>query len=203
MTQGQRSLERTAQGLGKLPALIVVDMINGFTDPSCPLGSEADDVVAANAALMDIFHQRGWPVVLTTVIYRNDTDAQVFRARLPALNLLTPDSHWIAFDPRLPILGTDWCIEKTHASAFHGTNLHAQLQTAGVDSVVVTGLTTSGCVRASAVDALQYNYKVVVPKDAVGDRNSDAHAANLYDLNAKYADVLSLTETLGLLRDLL
>lgn len=202
MTHSQRALERSAQGLGQRPALIIVDVINGFTDPKCPLGSEADEVVAANVALMQVFHEREWPVALTTVIYRNDSDARVFRDRLPALNLLTPDSHWVEFDARLPLQQSDWRIEKTHASAFHRTSLHAQLQKAEVDSVVVTGLTTSGCVRASAVDALQYNYKVVVPKEAVGDRNSDAHAANLFDLNAKYADVLSLTDTLRLLGSL-
>jgi len=199
MTEHQRSLERSAQGLGRRPALIVVDVINGFTDPVCPLGSEADEVVAANVALMQVFHEHGWPVALTTVIYRCESEARVFRNRLPALNLLTPDSHWVAFDPRLPVRQSDWLIEKIHASAFHGTSLHEQLQEAQIDSLVVTGLTTSGCVRASAVDGLQNNYKVVVPIEAVGDRDANAHSANLYDLNAKYADVLTLKDTLALL----
>ena len=199
MKQGQGALERSPQGLGRRPALIIVDVINGFTDPACPLGSQADSVVAANATLIERFHEHTWPVALTTVIYRRESDARVFRDRLPALNLLTPGSPWIEFDSRLPIHNSDWRIEKTHASAFHGTDLNARLQAAHVDSVVVTGLTTSGCVRASAVDALQYNYKVVVPIEAVGDRNTAAHEANLYDLNAKYADVLSLEDTLNLL----
>lgn len=198
----KRTLQRNPQGLGKRPALIIVDVINGFTDPTCPLGSQADKVVSANAALIERFHDRMWPVALTTVIYRKESDARVFRDRLPALNVLTPDSRWVEFDPRLPINTADWRIEKTHASAFHGTDLHRRLQAADVDSVVVTGLTTSGCVRASAVDALQYNYKVVVPIEAVGDRNISAHEANLYDLNAKYADVLSLEDTFSLLDDL-
>lgn len=202
MAQAQGNLERNSQGLGKRPALIVVDVINGFTDPSCPLGSQADSVVSANVSLIERFHEHGWPVALTTVIYRKESDARVFRDRLPALDVLTPDSHWVEFDPRLPITTTDWHIEKTHASAFHGTDLHTRLQAADVDSVIVTGLTTSGCVRASAVDALQYNYKVVVPIEAVGDRNATAHEANLHDLNAKYADVLSLEDTFNLLKGL-
>ncbi len=197
-----RTLERASQGMGKKPALIVVDVIKGFTDINCPLGSEATEVVAANCTLMELFHERGWPVALTSVVYRHDHEATVFRARLPALNLLTPDQPWIQFDDRLPVTSSDWRIEKHHASAFHGTNLDEMLQIAEVDSVVVTGLTTSGCVRATAVDALQYNYRVVVPREAVGDRSTAAHEANLFDLNAKYSDVLPLDEALALLESL-
>ncbi|MEY2908027.1 MAG: hypothetical protein RLZZ602_550 [Pseudomonadota bacterium] len=194
-----RNLESSAQGLGAKPALLVIDIVEGFTDPECPLGSDADEVVEANCRLIDAFHLYGFPVILTTVIYHSAGQATVFRARIPALNLLTTDSHWVAFDKRLPITPDDFVVEKTHASGFHGTNLNEQLRALDVDSVVVTGLTTSGCVRATAVDALQYNYKVVVPIEAVGDRNIAAHRANLFDLNAKYADVLPLAEVLDAL----
>jgi nicotinamidase-related amidase len=146
---------------------------------------------------MTAFHERQLPVVLTTVVYRDDLAASVFRARLPALNVLTPDSHWVAFDPRLPRIDRDHCVEKTHASAFHGTELDDWLRGEGVDSLVVTGLTTSGCVRATAVDGLQYNYRVFVPREACGDRDLSAHEANLYDLNAKYADVVTVDEVLA------
>jgi nicotinamidase-related amidase len=193
-------LQRQSLTLGSRPALVVVDMINGFTHIESPLGSEADDVVEANATLIRAFHARQLPVVFTTVVYHHDAQASVFRARLPALNILTPDSNWVQVDPRLPKADTDLLIEKTHASAFHDTNLQTQLQALGVDSLVVTGLTTSGCVRATAVDGLQYNYPVVVPREAVGDRNAAAHTANLHDLHAKYVDVLSLSETLTLLQ---
>jgi maleamate amidohydrolase len=194
-----RTLQHHLQGLGARPALIVVDVVKGFTDPTCPLGSRADTVVAANCQLMDAFHTKGLPVVLSTVIYRDPDHASVFRSRLPDLNLLTPDSHWVEFDPRLPIENSDIRLEKRHASCFHGTDLDDTLQSLHVDSLVITGLTTSGCVRATAVDGLQNNYRVVVPKEAVGDRNPDAHQANLFDLNAKYADVLSLEEVLATL----
>ncbi len=196
----KRVLQRQSIGLGQKPALIVVDVVKGFTDPACPLGSEADDVVTANCVLMDFFHQQQLPVILTTVIYRDASQASVFRARMPALNLLTPESDWVRFDERLPQIASDVVLEKRHASAFHGTDLDARLRELGVDSLVVTGLTTSGCVRATAVDGLQNNFPVVVPIEAAGDRDSDAHKANLYDLNAKYVDVLSLAETLALLR---
>ena len=195
----RKALDRVSGGLGSKPALIVVDVVRGFTDPSCPLGSEADEVVDANVRLMNAFHEVNLPVVLTTVIYRDDQQASVFRARIPALNLLTPESEWVLFDSRLPVAPGDLQLEKRHASSFHGTELDEWLRNQEVDSVVVTGLTTSGCVRATAVDGLQNNYRVVVPREACGDRDEQAHEANLYDLNAKYADVLSLKDTLALL----
>jgi len=192
----RNALERVDGGMGQRPALIVVDVVVGFTDPACPLGSEADAVVQANVDLMNAFHQAQMPVVLTTVVYHNEEQASVFRARVPALNLLTPDSQWVQFDPRLPIVETDLQLEKRHASSFHGTDLNNWLRANHVDTVVVTGLTTSGCVRATAVDGLQNNYRVLVPREACGDRDEQAHEANLYDLNAKYADVVSLREVL-------
>jgi nicotinamidase-related amidase len=195
----RQALARVDGGMGSHPALIVVDVVVGFTDPSCPLGSDAESVVYANVQLMNAFHQAQLPVVLTTVIYRNDHEASVFRARIPALNLLTPESHWVKFDPRLPIAGDDLQLEKRHASSFHGTALDQWLTDRNVDSVVVTGLTTSGCVRATAVDGLQNNYRVVVPREACGDRDPTAHEANLYDLNAKYADVVPLDSVLAAL----
>ena len=192
----RKALDRIAGGMGQHPALIVVDVLVGFTDPACPLGSEADAVVAANVELMSAFHRADLPVVLTTVIYRNAEQASVFRARVPALNLLTPDSEWVKFDPRLPIAPSDLQLEKRHASGFHGTDLDDWLKAKGVDSVVVTGLTTNGCVRATAVDRLQNNHRVLVPQEASGDRDEQAHQTNLYDLNVKYADVVSAADVL-------
>jgi nicotinamidase-related amidase len=193
----RKALNRIAGGMGNHPALVIVDVVVGFTDPECPLGSEADAVVAANTELMNAFHQASLPVVLTTVIYRSEAQATVFRARVPALNLLTPESKWVKFDPRLPIAPSDLQLEKRHASGFHGTELDDWLKAKKVDSVVVTGLTTSGCVRATAVDGLQNNYRVLVPREACGDRDEQAHEANLYDLNAKYADVVSVADILA------
>lgn len=192
-------LERNSLGLGRKPALVVVDMINGFTDPACPLGCACPEVVAANATLLREFHSCGLPVYFTTVVYHSDDQATVFRSRIEALNLLTPDSTWVQVDPRLDRQPGDELIEKQWASAFHKTDLDQHLRDRGVDSLVVTGLTTSGCVRATAVDGLQYDYRVVVPREAVGDRNEDAHAANLHDLHAKYADVVSVAEVIAAL----
>ncbi len=187
-------------GLGKRPALVLVDVIKGFTDPACPLGSEADSVVAACRQLLDVFRGNGLPVFFTTVVYRDEAQARVFRQRLPALNVLEPESEWVKIDPRLAPLNSEPVIEKQWASGFFKTDLAKQLETAGADSVVIGGLTTSGCVRATAVDALQHDFRVVIVREATGDRNSAAHESNLFDLQAKYADVLALNDVLETIR---
>jgi len=186
-------LQRQYLGLGHKPALLVVDMIYGFTDPAGPLGSESDEVVKANQRLLAAFRRLELPVFFTTVIYRNPQQARVFRERVPALNTLVPDSHWVQIDARLGRKDSEPLVEKQWASGFFSTDLHAQLTALQVDSLVVSGLTTSGCVRATAVDGLQHDYRVVVPREAVADRNQAAHEANLFDLHAKYADVLDLS----------
>ena len=193
-------LERNSLGLGHKPALLVVDMIKGFIDARWPLGYSCPDVVAANSRLLHEFHHLGLPVYFTTVIYHHADQAAVFRHRIDALNVLQPGSEWVQVDDRLARLPGDVLIEKQWASAFFKTDLDTQLREQQVDSLVVTGLTTSGCVRATAVDGLQYDYRVLIPREAVGDRNSAAHAANLFDLHAKYADVESLADVLTALR---
>lgn len=189
-------LARSSIGLGQRPALVLVDLINGFTDPACPLGSEAGAVVQANARLLAAFRQARLPVFFTTVVYRDASQARVFRQRISALNQLVPDSSWVRVDERLAPQEGEPLIEKQWASSFFGTDLAARLRAVQADSLVVTGLTTSGCVRATVVDGLQHDFPVVVPREAVGDRNAQAHAANLHDMHAKYADVQSLEDVL-------
>lgn len=196
------NLDRNSLGLGQRPALLLVDMINGFTSAECPLGTDCPDVVESNRVLLRRFRQLGLPVVFTTVLYREEQQARVFRQRIPHLNLLTPDSYWVQVDPRLTPVAGEPLLEKQWASSFHRTGLDEYLRGQGVDSLVVTGLTTSGCVRATVVDGLQYDYPVVVPREAVGDRNPDAHAANLFDMHAKYADVAAVEEVLQMLSQL-
>ena len=193
-------LEREDLGLGARPGLILVDMICGFTDPECPLGTACPGVIEANQRLLAAFRSKRLPVFFTAVIYHSEDQAPVFRNRLPALNVLQPGSKWVQVDPRLGIQPDETLIEKQWASGFHKTDLDEALRAADVDSLVVTGLTTSGCVRATAVDGLQYNYRVVVASDAVGDRNQESHEANLVDLNAKYADVKTSLEIIDLLQ---
>lgn len=185
-------LDKTSVALGSRPALILVDMMLGFTDPACPLGSESDGVVAANKALLDTFRQKSLPIFFTKVVYDTPDQGMMFRAKVPALNLLQRGSQWTDINPTLAPKPGEVLIEKHYASGFFGTDLQTQLLASGADSLVVTGLTTSGCVRATSVDGLQHGWRVVIVEDAVGDRNANAHAANLHDFNAKYGDVLSL-----------
>ncbi|MGK2926846.1 MAG: isochorismatase family protein [Lysobacterales bacterium] len=196
------NLDRNSQGLGRRPALLLVDMIVGFTDPASALGCETDSVVAANRELLAVFRAKHLPVAYTTVVYRDDNEARLFRDRLPALEALKPGSRWVEIDPRLAPRPGEPVLEKQWASGFFKTGLDEFLRGESVDSLVVTGLTTSGCVRATAVDGLQHDYRVVVPREAVGDRNEEAHRANLFDLDAKYADVLDLAQILPMLEDL-
>jgi len=192
-------LQRHSLGLGERPALVLVDVIKGFTDPACALGSEADAVVDACAQLLSAFRRRRLPVFFTTVVYRDASQAQVFRQRLPALNALQAGSEWVRIDPRVTPEEGEGIVEKQWASGFFKTDLVERLRAAGADSIVIGGLTTSGCVRATVVDGLQYDYRVVVAREATGDRNLTAHESNLFDLEAKYADVLDLKSVLSLL----
>ena len=190
------NLQRQSLGLGKRPALILVDVINGFTNPACPLGSESDSVVGACKSLLEVFRKRQLPVFFTTVVYHHDSQARVFRQRVPALNVLEPDSEWVKVDPRVAPVDDEIVIEKQWASGFFDTDLKKRLLDAGADSIVIGGLTTSGCVRATAVDGLQNDYRVVIAKEATGDRNLAAHESNLFDLQAKYVDVMALDDVI-------
>ena len=188
-----QNLDKNTLGLTSHPALVVVDMIRGFTDPQCPLGTHCPEVVSANLQLLQAFRHKGLPIFFTTVVYHHTHQAAVFRRKVPALNVLQAESLWVDVDPQLGRRDSEPLIEKQWASAFHKTDLEQQLKSLGVDSIVVTGLTTSGCVRATAVDGLQNELQVVIAEEAVGDGNQQAHSANLFDLNAKYADVQSVS----------
>ncbi|WGL16831.1 isochorismatase family protein [Microbulbifer bruguierae] len=189
-------LKRNSLGIGERPALLLVDMINGFTNPECPLGTHCPEVIQANQQLLNAFRARCLPIFFTTVVYRDTAQARVFRERIPHLEWLQAESPWVEVDAHLAMQAGEILIEKQWPSAFFRTDLAAHIASEGVDSIVVTGLTTSGCVRASVVDALQHDLRVVVAEEAVGDRNPDAHRANLFDMHAKYADVEKLASVL-------
>lgn len=186
-------------GIGERPALVVVDVNRGFTDPASPLVCDLDACVAAIARLLDAFRRAGLPVIFTTVCYDDfgKQAAAVFLEKIPALAVLEPGSEWVEIDPRIAPAEGEPVLSKYFASAFFGTTLPALLASAGADTVVVTGASTSGCVRATALDAMQHGYRSVVPREAVGDRNPAAHEANLYDLDTKYADVVSVEDVLS------
>jgi maleamate amidohydrolase len=185
-------------GFGHRPALIVVDMTLGFTDPESPLGSDLDGPVEAIQKLLEAARQAEIPVVFTTVAYRESDKltAAAFIDKVPALLTLEAGSRWAKIDPRIAPRTEEPILNKLFASGFFGTGLSSLLTAAGVDTLIVTGASTSGCVRATVVDALQYGFRPVVPREAVGDRNPDAHKANLYDVDSKYGDVVSVEEIL-------
>jgi maleamate amidohydrolase len=190
-------------GFGRRPALVVVDLCLGFTDRESPLACELDGVVESVGRLLAAARRSGAPVVFTTVAYDEAARrrAAVFIEKVPALLTLEAGSRWTEIDPRLAPLPGEPVLTKLHASAFFETDLPQLLEEAGCDSVVVVGASTSGCVRATAVDALQHGYRAVVPREAVGDRNAAAHEANLYDIDAKYGDVVPLAEVLARLEE--
>jgi maleamate amidohydrolase len=187
------------QGAGSKPAVVVVDFIEGFTNPGSRLACEADAAVEATARLLDVARAASVPVLFTTVCYTDDDleRAAMFVAKAPALATLRPGSPWVEVDARLERRPDEPVLVKLFASAFFGTPLDEQLRAAGCDTVIVTGASTSGCVRATAVDALQHGYRVLVPREAVADRAPDAHAGSLLDIDAKYGDVVSVDEAIA------
>jgi maleamate amidohydrolase len=189
-------------GAGTRPALVVVDLVNGFTDRKSPLWCDADEAVAATARLLDTARAASAPVAFPTVQY-DEAGARVARAfiaKVPALRTLAAGTRWPAVDGRIAPRDGEPVLLKLFASAFFGTPLAAMLAAHGVDTVVVAGASTSGCVRATVVDALQHGYRVVVAREAVADRQAGPHEAALFDIDAKYGDVVGLDEAEALLR---
>ena len=178
-------------GFGERPALVVVDLIEAFTDPSSNLGSDVDDVVERTARLLAAFRDADLPRYFTTVAYEESYgDAGVFVEKVPALRELRLGTDRVAVDERVEPEDDERVVLKKYASAFFGTDLQTELTTDRVDTLVLAGVTTSGCIRATAVDSLQHGYRTVVPADAVGDRAEGPHRANLFDIDAKYGDVV-------------
>ncbi len=187
-------------GFGRKPAVLVVDFIIGFTDPESPLASELGAELEATLTLLDAARTTKVPVIFTTTAYdENMEDAGIFPLKVPSLAQLIRGTRWVDIDPHLRRRPSEPVIEKKYASAFFGTSLASTLTAEGIDTLVITGCTTSGCVRASVVDALQNGFRAIVPRECVGDRSPEQHAANLVDMDGKYGDVVDLAEVLAYL----
>ncbi|SEP14202.1 Nicotinamidase-related amidase [Halogranum amylolyticum] len=179
-------------GLGDQPALLVIDLINAFTDPTTKLGSDVSGVLEQTARLLTAFREHDCPRYFTTVAFEESYgDAGRFIEKVPALRELRLGTDAVEVDDRVAPEGDERVILKKYASAFFGTDLATELTTHRVDTLVLAGVTTSGCVRATAVDSLQHGYRTIVPADAVGDRADGPHQANLFDIDAKYGDVVT------------
>jgi maleamate amidohydrolase len=188
---------------GKSPAVLVVDFSRGFTDPACSLGADLTPEVAATRRLLDAARERSLPVIFTTIGFEaNLKDGSLWLKKAPALAELQVGGKWVEIDERLGRRRDETVILKKGASAFFGTNLPSILVSQGVDTVLLCGATTSGCIRATAVDLLQYGYPTLVPQECVGDRARAPHEANLVDIQAKYADVVPLESVLRYVTEL-
>jgi maleamate amidohydrolase len=188
-----------AAGFGERPAVVVVDLSLGFTDPSSPLACDLEEVLVHTASLLDVARQAGAPVFFTTVVYDEvgEAAAAVFLRKVPALGVLRPGSRWVEIDPRLGRLPSEPVIGKAGASAFFGVPFAALL--AGRDTLIVCGASTSGCVRATVVDAMQHGFSPIVPRECVGDRSPRAHSQALDDIEGRYGDVRGVEEVIAAL----
>jgi maleamate amidohydrolase len=188
-------------GFGKWPAVVVVDFILGFTDRSSPLSGNLELPLTETIRILNQARQHSIPVFFTTVEYEeNLKDGGLFLKKVPSLKWLVRGSRWVELDPRLARRPEEILLRKKYASAFFGTAFASLLSVAAVDTLIITGCTTSGCIRATAVDALQYGLHAIVPAEAVGDRAQLPHEANLFDIDAKYGDVVSVDQVLRYLR---
>ncbi len=193
--------EPTPLGAGTRPALLVVDFIEGFTSSQSPFGGPWDEAIAHTAELLRDAHRSSIPAIFTTVEFDPpDVHNNLLIRKAPAVAALARGSHWANIDQRLPRHATDLVISKKHGSAFFGTDLAARLQAMQIDTLLIAGCVTSGCVRASAVDAAQYGFRPLVVREAVGDRSPLAHEANLMDIAARYGDVVSMGQAVSYLQ---
>jgi maleamate amidohydrolase len=188
-------------GFGERPALMVIDMLKAFTDEKATLGANLDEQIAAIIPLLAAAHDGGLLVIFSTVRYDDADlkDAGIWALKQKGVMTLRADGHGWEVDSRLDFRKTDTLLFKKYASCFFGTDLVPRLLAHRVDTLIMTGGTTSGCVRATAVDACQNGFRPIVVREAVGDRSTAAHAQSLFDLDAKYADVVSHHDALAYL----
>jgi nicotinamidase-related amidase len=184
-----------SSGVGERPAVVVVDVSRAFTSSAYGVGEDNPPAVPRIAELLRHARAARVPVVFTTIAYEPDEDGASFGAKVPALReLRTDDPAAVEIDPLLERRADELVLVKKFPSAFFGTHLASHLVQRGVDTVIVIGCSTSGCVRATVVDAVSYGFRVVVPQECVFDRAEEPHRANLFDIRSKYADVLSADE---------
>jgi len=188
-------------GFGDSPALILVDFVQAYFEESCPLFADVDDALASALRVRDAARSAELPVIYTNVVYqKGGADGGVFYRKAPVLENFVagnPMGNWPA--GMVPADG-ELVVSKQYPSAFFGTRLADNLRELGIDTLIITGLTTSGCVRATCVDAMSSGFVPIVVADACGDRHEAPHKANLFDMNAKYADVVSEEDVLSYLK---
>lgn len=190
-------------GWGRCPALLVVDFSAGFTDSTSPLGADMSREIAETVRVLEVARRAGISIYFSTISYDEEGagDAGLWAAKIRTLGSLRTGSPGVEIDPRLGRREDEPVIVKKFASVFFGTGFVDQLRGAEVDTLVVTGCTTSGCVRATVVDAMQNGFRPMIVREAVADRLPGAHDQSLIDMDAKYGDVVSVDETLEYLSE--
>jgi len=183
-------------GFGKKCAVIVIDFMKAYTTPGKPLYHQGIvDAVDASVSLLETARATNTPIIHARVMYNpSGIDGGMFVKKIPTLRTLVEGEPMAEFDPKMAPRDDELVIVKNYASAFFGTSLTSALCALGVDTVILIGCSTSGCVRATAVDAIQYGFRPIVPEECVGDRHEGPHDAAMFDMNAKYADVLPKSE---------
>ncbi|MCO5205042.1 MAG: isochorismatase family protein [Anaerolineae bacterium] len=188
-------------GFGRKPVILVVDFIRAYTTLDSPLF--AADVVVAVAATVDLLtraRNKGIPVIYTQVLYSaSGRDGGIFVQKVPVLRMLVSGEPLAEIVPELSPQPADVIIVKQYASAFFGTSLAAMLTSMGIDTIILAGCSTSGCIRATAVDGMQHGFRVVIPRECVGDRHRAPHESNLFDIDSKYGDVVAKADVLAYL----
>lgn len=207
MTQANDIQTYARQGFGaqlelKGPVgLLIVDFVNGFADPAVFGGGNINQAIANTVPLLEQARARGWVVAHSRIVYSDDgADNNIFSLKIPSMLTLKEQAHNSAIVPELTPAPGELVVRKTGPSAFFGTALAAWLAQRGVQTLVVAGAVTSGCVRASVVDAMQYGFSPLVLSDCVGDRALAPHDANLFDMEQKYATVMKRDEALAALQ---
>lgn len=186
-------------GFGEKPCVLVIDFIRAYTTRGAAFfGQGVVDAVEATVGLLASARQARVPIIYTKVLYHpSGMDGGLFVKKVPALRMLVEGEPLAEIDPRIPPAPEDLVIVKNYPSCFFGTSLASTLSGLGVDTVILTGCSTSGCVRAAAIDAIQFGYRVIVPRECVGDRHDAPHDANLFDINAKYGDVVATDDVIA------
>ncbi|MBM3504993.1 MAG: isochorismatase family protein [Alphaproteobacteria bacterium] len=187
-------------GFGERPAVILIDFVEAYFDKTSPLYAGVDAALASAMRVRDAARRAGVPVIYTNVVYsQGGYNGGMFIKKVPTLHIMEKGRPMGAWPKGLTPNDDELVISKQYPSAFFGTSLSSTLTAHGIDTLILTGLTTSGCVRATCIDTVSYGFRPMVVREACGDRDARPHEANLFDMNAKYADVVGEQETIAYL----
>ena len=200
LDQNYKAVFNKRLGFGKNPAIILVDFVAAYFDENSSLYADVEKALLSAIRIRNKGREKNIPIIYTNVSYQKDgKNGGVFFEKLPVLSCFIEGAKTAGWPSKLDIDPNEIVITKQYPSAFFETCLSKKLNNLEIDTLIITGLTTSGCIRATCVDAISYGFRPIVVKDACGDRHEKPHIANLFDMNAKYADVVSENEVFNFL----